>query len=194
MAFLTEHFSLDRINKSNAKFDREKLQAFNGDTIRQLSPGDWHAMLNCHMKARDPQQIEKLGDQFALFADCYHQRSQTLDDPVRLGKAFFLGDAVEYDAKAVKKQLTRSDGEGMNVLRQLTPRLDACDDWSPTAIDETIKAFTDENGLGLGKVAQPLRVAVMGSAVSPPIGDTLAILGKAATLARIDRCLQLHGT
>jgi len=193
LTFLKEHFGFDRINKSNAHFDREKLRAFNGGTIRQLPPGDWRAMLRSYMLESRPGQIEKLDDHFTLFADCYHERSQTLDDPTRLGKAFFMGDdQVEYDAKAVKKQLTRSNGEGLNSLRQLALQLDACNDWSPKAVDETITTFADKNGLGLGRVAQPLRVAVMGNAVSPPIGDTLVILGKVATLERIDRCLRLH--
>ena len=65
--------------------------------------------------------------------------------------------------------------------------------WAVPDLEGAIKAKCDALGLGLGKVAQPVRVAVSGSAVSPPIFETLEFLGRERSLARIDRCLSLHG-
>ncbi|MGN6628214.1 MAG: glutamate--tRNA ligase, partial [Tepidisphaeraceae bacterium] len=64
-------------------------------------------------------------------------------------------------------------------------------DWSGHNVEAAVKAFCEQSGQGLGKVAQPMRVAVSGSAVSPPIFDCLGLLGQEATLRRIDRCLTL---
>ena len=63
------------------------------------------------------------------------------------------------------------------------------DDWSSEALDKFVADLCEQRGVGMGKVAQPVRVAVTGRAVSPQLGETLALLGKDKTLARIDRCL-----
>src|SRR6185295_12935553 len=105
-----------------------------------------------------------------------------------LGRFFItLDDQVAYDPKAQKDVLQKNSGEGLAVLAELRKVLLAVDTWVPSEIDLAIKKFADEKKLGMGKVAQPLRVAVSGSTVSPPIGETLAILGKDATLPRPPR-------
>jgi len=79
-------------------------------------------------------------------------------------------------------------------VRQLRDVLVNATEWtSHDALEATVKSFCDAKGLGLGKVAQPLRVALSGTAVSPPIFDCLAFLGKEKTLARIDRCVDKVG-
>ena len=79
------------------------------------------------------------------------------------------------------------------VLTELRPLLATCDPWSAGELERVIKGYASDRGAGLNKAAQPLRVAVSGSTVSPPIFDTLVILGKRSALARIDRCLK-HAT
>ena len=86
--------------------------------------------------------------------------------------------------KAVEKHLT---AEAKGLLGELRARLAALAEWSAPAMHAALEALAKEKSLGLGKVAQPLRVAVSGGTVSPPIDATLALLGQARTLARIDR-------
>jgi glutamyl/glutaminyl-tRNA synthetase len=67
--------------------------------------------------------------------------------------------------------------------------LETVEPWDAAHIEQAVKGFCEQRQLGLGKVAQPIRVAVSGSTISPPIFDTLEFLGKQRTLGRIDRCL-----
>ena len=99
-------------------------------------------------------------------------------------------DDIVYDEKAVDKFLRKGETPGLEHLRRLRDLLDGLGDWSVGSLETAIKGYAEEHGAGLGKVAQPLRVAVSGTSVSPPIFDTLAFLGKTETLARIDRCLR----
>lgn len=187
---LVANFDLDRVSKSNAKFDRAKLAAFNGETLQATDSDEFADLLRQFMAKHCELQLDKLGDQFTLFAQTYQPRCQTLKDPSRLGSFFFVDDdAIEYDAKAVSKILTGKDGEGLTILREFQAVLDALQDWSADAIEAAVKEFAEKKSIGMGKVAQPLRVAVTGSTVSPPIGITLEILGKGSTSGRIGRCL-----
>ena len=188
---LKAHFGLDRIGKANARFDRQKLKAFNAETISQLPRELFHDTLQAFLRCHDAPFAERLGDRFDLFADAYQPRSATLQDPAHLGRFFVTADeALTYDAKSTRKVLARNADEGYGVLRDLAGRLAACPAWTTDAIDEVVATYSQEHHLSMGKVAQPLRVAVSGGPVSPPIGPTLLILGKASTLRRIERCLQ----
>jgi len=109
-----------------------------------------------------------------------------------LNKAGFLfvnDEAIEYDAVAVKKVLAKSDGAGYAMLELLLPRFESHDDWSHESLEALVKQVCEERDTKMGSVAQPIRVAVSGSTISPAIGETLALLGKDRTLARITRCL-----
>jgi glutamyl-tRNA synthetase len=75
------------------------------------------------------------------------------------------------------------------VLRKVREALVTLELWQPAAIDECVKKVAESNTLGMGKVAQPLRVAVTGNTVSPGIGETLELLGRAESMARIDAAL-----
>ena len=99
---------------------------------------------------------------------------------------FFFGDEVTLDPKAAEKHLT---ADAKALLKDLRARLAAIGQWSAPAVHAELEGLAKEKSLGLGKVAQPLRVAVSGGTVSPPIDATLALLGQARTLARLDRVL-----
>ncbi|MBI1375690.1 MAG: hypothetical protein GC159_23520 [Phycisphaera sp.] len=195
---LKEEFSLDRVGKSAAKFDREKLAAFNADRIAGLRPEVFRQKLwEVCFRGRgiaNQFQNDPNGPRFVAFAEAYQSRSKTLSDTVEQGRFFFLdADAIAYDDKAVDKVLAKNDGQGFGVLEGLRAVFaELPDDGFGHAAHEAIKAYSEQHELGMGKVAQPVRVAVSGSTVSPPIDQTLDILGKAETLARIDRCLQLR--
>ena len=92
----------------------------------------------------------------------------------------------EYDPAAVAKFLT-ADNRAM--LESVIRHLEARPSFTGEAVEEAIQAVMAETGLKMGKVAQPVRVAVTGGVVSPGIGETLFLLGKEETLKRLDRTL-----
>ena len=189
---LVKEFTLDRVGRANAKFDYKKLQAFNTEAAEAASPERLLKGMRDYLSANpdspltaasdaDLATILKMSAGFHVFAE--------VDAKAR----FFYADdaAIEYDPKAVDKFLKKGDPSGFANLRHLRETLAGVDDWTPEALETATKALCDDLGVGLGKVAQPARVAVSGTSVSPPIFDTLAFLGKDETLTRFDRCLAL---
>ncbi len=195
--YLCQHFDFDRIGKSNSKFDRDKLAAFSQDTFLQMSADEWTATLKAHFDEYFPDYVEKLGNGFSVFAMAYKERSKTLSDPAELGKFFVEAPAPgpgpgSYDDKAVKKNLTKNDGEGLTHLAKVRQTLAKLPDgeWKAPAIHAALDGLWQALELKhMGGVAQPLRVALTGNAVSPEIGPTLEILGRDETLSRIDACI-----
>jgi len=184
---LTEAFSIDRLGKANAKFDRDKLLAFNtaaaaeADDDRLLAGLTDFLAINDTPIPADPAVLRPLlaaNRGFRTFADIV----------AKSGILFAPDEAVEYDPKAVKKVLAKANGAGWAVLAELGPLLTECE-WTADALEKLVADLCRRKDVGMGKVAQPIRVAVTGGTVSPMIGDTLVLLGKEKTLARIRRCL-----
>ncbi|MHC4414474.1 MAG: glutamate--tRNA ligase [Planctomycetota bacterium] len=192
-AFLIERFDLDRIIKSPAKFDREKLLAFNLDALQAVSTTAFTDRLRAHGERYHPEYLRKLGpEKLALFAAANHNRSKTLEDPFKSGRFFVIADdEVSYErSKAVRKALGQGDPNGYAHLKGVAALLRELPEWTVERLEETVKSYADERAGGkLGAVAQPLRIAVSGGPVSPAIFDTLVILGRQSVLNRIERCL-----
>jgi glutamyl-tRNA synthetase len=191
--FLIEHFDLDRIIKSPSKFDRDKLLAFNLDALQAMSDDEFVDRVREHCRRYHPHVFDRFDDvQFEMFARANHARSKTLEDPVRSCPFFFSSDeAIVYEeSKAVRKALVNGDPNGYAHLQQIRPVLDALDEWNVATLEHTVTEYADEHADGkLGKVAQPLRIAVTGWTMSPAIFETLALIGQQSVLNRIDRCL-----
>ena len=194
MAFMKERFDLKRVVKTPAKFDRVKLLAFNCDAITGMPREDFVRRARAHGAEFHPAFLARITDaQFEQLAAASQERSKTLDDMFR-GNRFFTvaDDALAWErTKNVEKALLGPEPNGVGHLRALLPILESHGDWSPAALEAAIGAYAAAHAEGnLGKVAQPLRIAVSGGTVSPPIFDTLAILGKSSCLARLRRCVQ----
>lgn len=212
---LVQRFDISRVGKTNARFDREKLVAFNTDWAAQVSDSRLLEALRDYLRvnvaalARGEDDMAKAQD--ALTAKTIRRMNEASDDqladvlqlaagfrtfPDVVAKTgFFFTDAedVMFDPKAVKKVLDKNDGAGYTMLETLLPRLESQSDWSAEAIEALLQSICAERDAKLGQVAQPLRVAITGTTVSPSIHDTLARLGRDATVARIKRCLQSRG-
>ncbi|MHC4982213.1 MAG: glutamate--tRNA ligase [Planctomycetota bacterium] len=182
-------FSVDRIGKANAKFDRDKLLAFNTDAVAVADEGrlleafkDYLSLSETALPAGDDdlRYLLRVCKGFRTFADI----------PAKCNVLFVADDAFDYDEKAVEKVLAKNDGAGFAVLAEIRAKLAGCE-WTAEAIEACVGDYCEAAGLGMGKVAQPIRVAVTGTTVSPPISETLVILGREKTLARIDRCLEI---
>jgi glutamyl-tRNA synthetase len=188
MRELIELFSLDRIGKSNAKFDREKRLAFNtaaaaaADEARLLERfADYLSLNETPIPAGDEpflRRLLRINKGFRTFADI----------PARCGVLFRPDSDYAFDEKAVAKVLAKGEPGGYAVLGDVRGDL-AEVAWEAAAIEAWLEKFCAARGLGMGKVAQPIRVAVTGGTVSPQIVQTLLLLGRDKTLARIDRCL-----
>ncbi|MCC7204511.1 MAG: glutamate--tRNA ligase [Phycisphaeraceae bacterium] len=188
--FLRQEFDIERLGKSNSRFDRAKLLAFNAETLQKMPPDEYEARLHEHWQEFHPAELAKLADNFRGFAHAYQPRGRTLSEPIDLGRFVFLpDDSITFDPKAVDKNLQANNSAGLAVLRTLRDKLANLPTFDPAAIQKLLDDHAAASSLPMGQIAQPLRVALTGSTVSPAIHDTLAILGRDATLARIDRCL-----
>jgi len=185
---LIELFGVERLGKSNAKFDREKLLAFNTDAAAEASEDrllagfkDYLSLNETPIPSDDDDLLRtvlRASAGFRTFADIV----------AKCGVLFGPDNAYEFDPKAVKKVLEKNEGAGYEVLRELKATLGVCE-WTEAALHKLLEDYCTARELGMGKVAQPIRVAVTGTSVSPGITDTLRMLGRERTLARIDRCL-----
>jgi glutamyl-tRNA synthetase len=181
-------FDIHNVNKAASAFNPEKLLWLNQQHMMRAQP----AALIPHLQS----QLSRLGlhsDNEELLEGvivAQRERAKTMKEMAQNSR-FFFTDAVEMDPKAVAKHLTAA---ATPVLQKVQERLNALNEWSGAAIHTALNDLATELQTGLGKVAQPLRVAVAGSAVSPPIDATLALLGRDRTLARIDAALKLSPT
>jgi glutamyl-tRNA synthetase len=114
--------------------------------------------------------------------------ARTLADIEKKSRFIFIdNDDVQYDEKAVKKVLLKHDG--LAILCAVGGRLAKLDEITPATIEGLLRVLAEERQVGLGKVAQPLRVAICGTTISPPIFDSVDILGIKNTLARVENAL-----
>ena len=111
------------------------------------------------------------------------------DIDFKCGAMYVADEQLQYDDAAIKKVLLKGDGAGTAVLKEMRGELETLTDWTASALEELIRGFAERRELKLGKVAQPIRVAVTGSTISPAIFDTLEMIGRERTLRRIDRLL-----
>jgi glutamyl/glutaminyl-tRNA synthetase len=195
MTFLAEHFETDRIGKTQSKFDRDKLLAFNADTIQHTLTDDEFAALWLDWADNFDEDLaawaREDSTRWSIAAAAAKPRTKTLRDARHaIAFAFIETDNLSYDEKAVKKFIRKGEPTGLETLAKLRPVIDAIDPWTPQAIDATLAAFAETNTLGMGKVAQPLRIALTGTGISPGLGHTLALLTRETALARIDKAVQ----
>jgi nondiscriminating glutamyl-tRNA synthetase len=163
-----------------------KLEWLNGEYMRKLTLDD--------LIARVTPFLNKCGYDLSLHSPAWlksvlaleQERSKTLKQLAQNVKLFF--NAPEsLDPKAVEKVLKKNDG--IALLKEIRDILAKLEVWSGEAIDGALKTFTEQKQQKLGNVAQPIRVALSGTTVSPPIHDTLHVLGQTESLRRIDKAL-----
>lgn len=176
-------FDIKDVNKSASAFNPDKLLWLNQQHImrapsKTLAAGLALALrqLNISVAPEDEALLEGV-------ADAQRERARTFKEMAQ-NSEFFFRDFDEYDAKAARKNLTV---EALPWLQSLHEEFAALNDWTRAAVHALIESVAARSGVPLGKVAQPLRVAVSGGAVSPPIDVTVSLLGKAKTLERLSR-------
>ncbi len=180
---LIEKFTLDRVGKSAGIFDPVKLSALNADHIKATSPQALTRHLLPFMQA---QGIAARDDAFLHGVIATLQaRSKTLDEMARQAH-FYYAEPVALDEAAAQKFLTP---EALELLRALAERLSALNTFGEKDLEAAFLAVMEAFKIKLGKIAQPLRVALTGTTVSPGIFEIMVVLGKDRVLARLERAM-----
>jgi glutamyl/glutaminyl-tRNA synthetase len=200
LAFLAKNFSIERIGKTNSKFDRAKLLSFNADDIARMDTREFAMRFHAWMSEHEPATLAALGgdaqgDAFKLFAKTIQPRAKTFREGAKAATFVTLDDAgVVFDTGAVEKHLKANSSQGLVLLARFRELLAGLTSFDAGSVHTLLEQFVKDNALANpGPIAQAIRVAIAGVAVSPGIGETLAILGRQRTLTRIDRCLAVHG-
>ncbi len=178
-------FDIADVNKAASAFNPEKLLWLNQQHLMRAEPAAVVPALRAAF-ARQGLSVGASDDVLAQVVLIQRERCKTLNE-MAANSAFFFSDALSIDAKAAQKHLT---AEGLGHLAALESVLGAIPVWSVEALQQTVNACAAARGVGLGKVAQPLRVALSGGAISPPIDATLAILGRERSMSRLQAALQ----
>jgi glutamyl/glutaminyl-tRNA synthetase len=185
---LIHSFDVTRLTKSNSLFDRGKLIAYNTEHMKMLPKETLLAHFKAYLKIVDSPAL-KADDETLLRFIKICEGARTLADIEHKCRFLFTADdRIEYDEKAVQKVLRKDNGLAM--LKLVRDKLAAMPELTEQGIEDMLRALAEENKVGLGKVAQPLRVAITGTTISPPIFDSVQLLGKEKTLARIDITLK----
>lgn len=183
-------FDLTRVSKSNSLFDRDKLLAFNTEYLKRLPT----ETIRRHLRAYAAAIQSPLANADDATLDAIIQMNhgartlEQIDQKSRF--AFIADDAYDYDAEAVEKVLRAN--EGLAILRQIAQALRAQPPKTPADVEALLRAIAAQRGVGLAKVAQPLRVAITGTTISPSMFEAVILLGIPRTLKRIERTLNLY--
>jgi len=183
-------FDVENVNPNPARFDQKKAESINGDHVRLLAADDFAGRLVPYLSRDGVLPAEPDAEQTALLerlAPLVQERMQLLGDAAGMLRSFFVtADELQYDDDALSA-LPASAGE---VVAASVTALESIPDaeWTTESIQQALQSQLID-GLGLKpRVAYgPVRVGTSGRRVSPPLFESLAILGKAETLARLDR-------
>lgn len=174
-------FDVVDVNSNPARFDQKKADAINAEHIRRLEPAEFTRRLREYFDAHGHDtRLDERG--FAAAAELVQTRIVVLSDAWELLK-FFNDDAFELDPKAAAKEL---GGDAVPVLDGAITALDGVAEWSAAGIEGALKgALLDDLQLKPRKAFGPIRVAVTGSTVSPPLFESLELLGRDRSLERL---------
>ena len=177
-------FDIKDVHRSAAAFNPEKLLWLNQHYIKTSDPEHIARHLRYHLDKLDVDPAN--GPMLSNVVKAQRERAKTLVEMAQ-NSVFFYRDINAYDLKDASAHLKP---EAADVFSDLRTRLATLATWSAISIHEAVNAVAEARGLKLGKVAQPLRVAVAGKAMSPPIDITLELLGREKALTRIDNALE----
>jgi glutamyl-tRNA synthetase len=182
---MIELFDIAEVNKSASTFNSDKLDWLNQHYIQHGDPKHIARLLSPQMGHLDIDPAQ--GPDLVDVVSAQGARAKTLVDLAEIS-AFCYRDFEAFDEAAAKKHLRPVARDGLSRMRAALEML-ALEDWEPETLHHVVERVAGELGVNMGKVAQPLRVAVVGRAASPGIDITLQLVGKEATLRRIDKAL-----
>ena len=178
-------FDIHDVNKAASAFNPDKLLWLNQQHMVHASPETLVPYLRAQLRRLGCDSTDQTLLEGVIVAQ--RERAKTMKEMAHNSR-FFFTDRIEIDPKAAGKHL---GDDGREILARVRARLEELTEWSRVAIHAVLNEIAAELQTGLGKVAQPLRVAVTGTPVSPPIDVTLELLGRTRTLARVDAALSM---
>lgn len=179
---LVDKFNIDRLNPSPAAINTSKLDHFNGLHIRDLQVPDLAARIKPFM-LRAGYEVED--DKLIEVTPLIQQRIVTLDDAPQMGGFFFETDVHPVPEILVGKKMTPAESE--NAIKQAYQVLYALPEITPETAEGPMRSLAEQLGLKAGQLFSILRAAVTGRTVSPPLFETMAVIGKETVLERIQR-------
>ena len=184
---LVAAFTLDRVQKTPARFDPDKLDWMNAEYMKTLPIDRLEALHDAYLEVADSPAAGLDPARRRLLISMYRPRATTFADIDRQA-AFFFERPTEWSPKTVKKHLQK--GGGWDRLEALRDVVADIDDWTEQGIETALRSAADDLADGkLGKIAQPLRIALTGTGVSPGIWETVAFFDQTEVVARIEACL-----
>jgi len=187
-AELIESFSLDALGSAAGVFNPEKLEWVNAQHLKKLSHEELAQLVKPYIAARGwsvPADDAWLARMVATLQD----RAKTLTELVDLA-AYYLHDDITIEPEVAAKHLAKANAD---AVRDLRAALAALPNWDAAAIQSAFESVLERHGLALGKLAQPVRVALTGGTVSPGIFEVAEVIGRDRVLARLDKALPLVG-
>lgn len=182
---MTELFDIGDVNSAASAFNTEKLDWLNQHYLQAADSASMEPLLEAQLRARDIDPDQGPAPQTVL--EVYRDRAVTLGglaDDV----GYLYVDDIDIDAGAAKKHLRPV---ALGPIEALLEALDGLDSWDAQTLGDTVAAVAEAAGVGLGKLGQPTRVAVTGGGASPGVGDTLALVGRERTLARLGKAIEI---
>jgi glutamyl-tRNA synthetase len=186
---LVERFSLEGVSRTNAVFDRPKLEWFNTQYLQKLPIEELVPHVEAELKRSGLWREEWAGarrDWFARTVDLLRPRVRLLADFSTWARAFF-SEEFSYDP-AAREKFWKDERLG-ELLGKLADALAALPDWTHDACDHALRALAESAGVKAGLLINATRVAIVGQAVAPPLFDTMLVLGKERVVGRLRRAL-----
>jgi glutamyl-tRNA synthetase len=188
---LIERFSLSGVSRTNAIFDRAKLEWFNTQYLQKPPVEEILPYVEAELRRAGLWKEEWAGAEkewFARTVDLIRPRTRLLHDFSGWARAFFTDD-FEYEPEARAKFW--KDEKIPGLIAKLADALAALPDWNHDACDAALRAVAAAEGVKAGLLINATRVAIVGRAVAPPLFDTMVALGKERVIARLRRALPL---
>ena len=177
-----EWFSLEAVGRSPARFDFAKLEHLNGHYIRQAEAGRLSALIEPRLAELSGRVVDDMERRrLALAMPSLRERAKTLVELTENARFCTARRPLDLDEKAQKML----ESPGREILALTGDALEATLQWTAGALEQSLRSLSESEGVKFGKIAQPLRAALTGRAVSPGIFDVLMALGRSESLARI---------
>ncbi len=180
---MIEKFTLKRANKTSARFDYTKLDWMNSKYIQDLPVENLVGELRPYIKDANLDNRIVSDEWLHKLVGLYKERFKTLPEFISLTTPFF-SDEIEYEDTAVQKHLKKGNS---SLIKDAYSKLKEIKDFSSIQeLEDCLRSITTEHSIGFGKLAQPIRVALIGKSASAGIFETLELLGKEKTLKRLE--------
>jgi glutamyl-tRNA synthetase len=184
---LVEHFTIERVTKSAARFDRKKLDWLNGQHIRRLSVDQFRDRILPILREQGFDVDARPAAWLTRMAEITQEKVPTLN-AITGQVDFFFAEPAEYEEKGVQKNWMKEGA--LDCMRRALATMAAREDWGHDSLHAAFQRLSEETETGLGKYVNPVRLALTGKTVGPGLFELAELLGKEACIGRMERAIQ----